>query len=86
MPVNIGRLFDSCPEIPGFQEKHEVLLENILSISNPMDFDKDFASDDELDELELAIDRLGINNPNTGKFKKIIDNLKAKRAFTSVFI
>jgi hypothetical protein len=86
MPVNIELLFNNCPEVAGFSEGCQALLEKLMTITSPMDFNNDFASDEELDRLEQELDRLDTKNPNVESFKKIVVDLKEKKANGFIFI
>lgn len=86
MPVNIERLYENCPEMNGFDESCQALLEKLMTVTSPMDFGDDFASDEELDRLEQELDRLDVRNPNIVKIKQIVMGLKAKQALGTIFI
>ena len=86
MSVDIELLFSSCPEIGGFSGGCQALLEKLMAITSPMDFDNDFANDEELDSLEQELDRMDIKSPNVESFKQIVVALKEKKARGFIFI
>jgi hypothetical protein len=86
MPINIDKMYKNCSMTPGFTQEDQDLLDKMLTISTPMDFNDDFASNEDLDRLEKLLDNSDIINADVLKFKKIIIDLKARQALKSVFI
>jgi hypothetical protein len=57
-----------------------------MNIKTPVDFDSDFASDEELRALERELDRMAARIPQATEFKSIILRLPAVRAIKVNFI
>ena len=84
--MNIEKFFDRCTEIGSFNEDCLELLNKVMSITSPMKFDDDFASDDEMDQLEAELDKFNVRSEETQLFHTIINSAKARRSSRFVFI
>lgn len=62
------------------------LLDKLMAIDNPMDFDDDFATDEELEALESALDNLEIGLPEAIQFKQHMVTARAIQTSTTKFI
>lgn len=83
---NIDELFEDLPEKYAFSPELQGLLDNIMSIKNPMDFDESFATNEQLDALEDELDRLESRMPELHKVIAIIRNTKATESDKPSFI
>lgn len=78
--MDIRSLFNSLRESPPFSEESQNLLERIMELDNPVDFNEEFASDEELDRLEDELDAREQEAPAIKKFKTITISLPSKKA------
>lgn len=83
--MNIKRIFDNCNTLEEFGA-FKVLLNKIMTIKTPMYFDDDFASEEELVELENELDRIAELIPIAFSFKRAIITLPAIRSTKVNFI
>ncbi|MFA5048332.1 MAG: hypothetical protein WC516_04915 [Patescibacteria group bacterium] len=78
--MKIDQIFENVPESTDFNIEAQELLNKIMAIKNPMDFDDDFATDIQLEALEDEMDRL---ESRMSKLLKFIDTLKKIKASES---
>lgn len=69
-----------------FNEECLTLLNKIMSISSPMDFDDEFASEEELDLLISEMDRFNLISTRINLLRKAIDLAKPCESSDVVFI
>ena len=86
MSIDVFKFYDDCLEIGGFSEQNGILLDKIMNISNPMDFNDDFANDEELDNLEQELDRVYSRDQNIDGFRGIFEDLKPIKSSFVTFI
>jgi hypothetical protein len=84
--MNTRDIFESCGEFAGLSDDNKELLDKIMNIKTPMDFDDDFVTDTELQTLESELDRMATHIPQANSFKEIILMLPAVRATKINFI
>ena len=85
--MNVSRLYESLMEVPiSLTEEQRTLLDGIMSLNSPMYFDENFATDEELDELESVLDQMEITAPNCINLKNIIAGISAKPSSGTDFI
>lgn len=83
---NIEKLFEDIPEHIIFDPALQELLDKIMAITNPMDFNDDFATDAQLEALENEMDRLESRMPELQKFLRLVKNVKATEMDKPSFI
>lgn len=83
--MNVSNLFENVSDVSVNNELQD-LLNRIMAITNPMDFDDDFATDEQLEALEDEMDRLESRMPELLKFLEAIKKTKASETTTLVFI
>ena len=83
---NIEKLFEDIPESIIFNPELQILLDKILAIKNPMDFDDDFAADAQLEALEDEMDRLESRMPELERFVETVKKIKASEIDKPSFI
>jgi hypothetical protein len=81
--MNLQNFFEVIPEAQTMADDMKELLNKLMEIDSPMDFDDDFATDEELEALESALDTLEIGLPEANQFKTHIVNAKAIQASTT---
>lgn len=86
MLINLSEFYTKCIEIGTLSERSQELIDKIMSMSNPMKFDNDLATDEELDTLEHDLDRIYSREPNVNKFKGLLINLKPVKSSGLTFI
>lgn len=84
--MNIDKLFENLPDEADFNPELQDLLNRIIAITNPMDFDNDFATDEQLEALENEMDRLETKMPELLKFIDAIKKMKASESTAPIFI
>jgi hypothetical protein len=84
--MNVNKFFEALVHIDTFNEESLKLLENIMNIDSPMKFDDDFASDENLDKLELELDRVNRVAPQVNLFKNAINRLEPCKTDGTIFI
>lgn len=84
--INIEKIFNTCKEVKGFDQKNVELLNNILSIKSPIDFDNRFATDEELEFLLLEMKHEDLRKPNMEKLKEMICSMKPTKSTQVGFI
>lgn len=83
--MNVSNLFENVSDASVNNELQN-LLNRIMAITNPMDFDDDFATDAQLEALEDEMDRLESRMPELLKFLEAVKKTKASETTTLVFI
>jgi len=78
--MNIQRLFEEMPEVQSMTEEQHELLDRIMNLDNPINFNGDFASDEDLDGLENALDQSEREVPHQIQLKTTILSVCAKVA------
>lgn len=54
--MNVRRIFEDLPEVQHISDEQTELLDRIMALDNPINFNEEFVSDEELDALEDALD------------------------------
>jgi hypothetical protein len=54
--LDLNEIYDSMTETRTISQEAEELLDRIMSISSPMKFDANFATDEQLDSLTQALE------------------------------
>ena len=78
--MDIQRLFEEMPEVQSMTEEQRELLNRIMTLDNPINFNGEFASDEELDALENALDQTEREVPHQIQLKTLILSAPAKMA------
>lgn len=86
MIINIDNFYENCLAIDDITKKANILLEKILNIKNPMKFDDNFASEEDLESLEKMLDNTYSRNLSLNNFKEIFKELKPVKALRINFI
>ena len=73
---NVNKLFGELTHIDPFDKESLALLERVMGLDNPMRFDDDFASDEDLDKLEDELDNLDRKTPRANSFKNVVVELE----------
>lgn len=76
--MDIERLFESLPEIQTISNEQRQLLDRLMALENPVDFDDEFATDEELDALEDALDQSEREAPHHIQLKNHILRIRAR--------
>lgn len=84
--MNIKKIFEECSDIEAFDEESYKLLEKLMSVSSPMKFDDEFASDEELDRLEAELDRFNRRSPEADTLRRAVRDLPPYQTGGFVFI
>jgi len=84
--VSIDVIFTECVHIESFSEECRVLLERVMSVDNPMRFDDDFATDEQLNHLETQLDLFDQKTPQASQFKRAVEGLDSCITNTIQFI
>lgn len=84
--MNVKKIFDGCVNIDPFNQECKVLLDKIMSLSSPMKFDDEFASDEELNRLEAELDRFNRRSRESETFRYAIERLPAYKTNNFIFI
>lgn len=84
--MNIDKLFENLPDEVDFNPELQDLLDRIMALTNPMDFDDDFATDEQLEALEDEMDRLEAKLPELLKFMDAVKKMKASESTAPIFI
>ncbi len=84
--VNIDVIFEECEHIEPFDKECLILLERVMSVDNPMRFDDDFATDEQLNHLETQLDLFGQKTPQASRFKRVVAELDSYVTNTVQFI
>lgn len=74
--MDITQLYEALPATEGISDEQTALLARIMNLENPVDFD--FATDEEMDALENALDRAEREVPQSMRFKEVVASLRAK--------
>jgi len=86
MPFDVSKIFDSLTEITDIEQRCNSLLESLVNIKNPMKFDDNFATDEQLNQLEIYLDNKLVGNAEAESFKNIINSLPPALVQGFVFI
>ncbi|MGW8177895.1 MAG: hypothetical protein ACWGQW_03760 [bacterium] len=78
--MNVRRIFEELPEVQHITDEQRELLNRLMNLDNPVNFDENFASDEELDALEDALDLTEREVPHHIILKTAIFNAPAKMA------
>lgn len=84
--MDLQHFFEILPETQVMGEREQELLSKIMAITNPMDFDDSFATDEELEALETSLDALEVGLPEAAQFKAQIAVSKAVQSSVTEFI
>lgn len=84
--INLNDLYDSMAESRALTLESEELLSKLLSISSPMKFDADFATDEQLDRLEQELENTAHLQPRVQEVIYTVLGLKAVASNRAVFI
>lgn len=84
--VNVGKIFEQCVAIEGFNENCHELLDRVMELSSPMMFDDDFASDADLDRLVAELDRFNRRSREADALRRAVESLPAHQTNRFVFI
>jgi len=84
--MNINKIFEACDDIDPFDVECSKLLDKIMSITSPMKFDSEFASDEELDRLEAELDRFNRRCPETDTLRRTLQELEPQKTSDFIFI
>lgn len=84
--MNIKKVFENCVETEPFSENCYNLLNRIMSISSPVKFDNEFASEEELNNLESELDRFNIRNEVSNTLRTVLEGLQPHRTNDFTFI
>jgi hypothetical protein len=74
MDVNVEELFESLGESNSSTEEQTELLNKIMELETPLDFDDDFATEEELDLLESTLDNELIFIPTCNIVKRTLED------------
>jgi hypothetical protein len=74
--MNLVQLYEELPTICGISEEQKSLLLRIMNLENPINFN--FATDEEMDALEDALDRAEREGPHCRRLKELTFNLQSK--------
>jgi hypothetical protein len=67
-------------------EEQRDLLQRIIAVNSPIEFDEEFATDDDMDALEDALDAQEIDIPHYHSLKNLVANAPAKASDGDEFI
>jgi len=84
--MNIAKIFEDCNDIEPFQTDCYKLLDKIMSITSPMKFDDEFASNEDLDRLEAELDRFNMRSPAADTLRQAVQELTPYQTGEFVFI
>lgn len=84
--MDIRRIWRRLSDTVIITEEQRELLERIMTLQNPVEFDEEFATDEQLDALEDALDRAEVEVPHQIQLKQIIENTAPKVADDLEFI
>lgn len=84
--MNVEKFFNGCVDIDPFDSECSKLLDKVMSVTSPMKFDADFASNEELDRLEAELDRFNIRSTESELLYQILRDLKAAQSSRFIFI
>jgi hypothetical protein len=84
--MNVAKIFEGCVDIEAFDEECFKLLESLMSITSPMKFDDDFATDEQLDRLEAELDRFNRRSREADTLRQAIQDLAPYQSNRFTFI
>jgi len=84
--INLNDLYESMTETRTLAPESEELLGKLLSLSSPMKFDDDFATDEQLDRLEQELENTAHLQPKVQEMIYIVLGLKPVTSNKAVFI
>lgn len=85
--MNIEDFFNSLIETQvSLTAEQRQLIDTMMELNSPMAFDDDFATDEELDALEDAMDRAECEVPSCVNLKNVISSLPARKSNKDDFI
>lgn len=84
--MDLQEFFDDLPEAEILGEELQELLTRLIAITNPMDFNDDFATDEQLEALENSLDNLEIGMPVANQLKGQVINSRAIQTSIATFI
>lgn len=84
--MEINKLFESCPSLGDFDEESLTLLKEIMSLTSPMKFDNEFASDEQLDKLIEELDRFNKRGNRSDEFRYVLETIKTCKSNKFSFI
>lgn len=84
--MDVKKIFESCSDIEPFNSDCYELLEKVMSITSPMKFDDEFASEEDLDRLEAELDRFNMRSPEADTLRRTIQDLEPYQTNDFVFI
>ena len=71
----MDELFESCTAVEPLNEVAQNLLTKIMNINNPMTFNEEFASDEDIQTLERELERLDISSTRWEEFRRTVGEL-----------
>lgn len=86
MLTDVEDIFNNFTDLIIIKSNNINLLNRLCSIKNPLHFNDDFATDEELDNLEKFLDSQLVAVNEVNKFKEIIEQLPPNQAQGFVFI
>ena len=84
--MDVKKIFDDCSDTESFDKESYKILEEVLSVSSPMTFDDEVASDAELDRLEAELDRFNRRSPEADTLRRTVQDLPPYQTGEFVFI
>lgn len=84
--INMKELFDICESASEPSQRSIKILNDILSIKSPMDFNEQFATDEELETLISEMECEDLKMLEMRKFKTMFRYAKPKRSDQMRFI
>ena len=84
MSLNVEAVFELCKEEEGFDPEKKKLLDRLLTIKSPMNFD--FATDEELDALVEEMDREAAKGERSQTLRNVLLSARARRSRRRGFI
>lgn len=84
--MDISKVFEACQEIEPFSENAKELLKRIMAISSPMDFDNEFATDEQLEFLVSELNRFNTFSRISQTLQSVIRHLPAVKTSSDIFI
>ncbi len=84
--MNVEKIFKACADIEPFDQECRKLLDKVMSVSSPMKFDDEFATDAELDRLEAELDRFNRRSRESDTLRITVEGLPAYQTNSFVFI